>query len=709
MPPEQARGQPVDERADVYSLGAMLYYLLVGVPPYSGTTVQDVLAAAATQRPDAVEAREPGAPGDLVAIVTKAMDPDPAGRYATAASLAADLRRFQTGQLVSAHHYSPGELLRRWVRQHRAAVTVAAVFGLALAAAIAVGFVAVERQARIAEAERDRARLEAAKATQVNAFLHEMLASADPRTEGRQVTVVSLLDRAAARLDQELASQPEVKASLQLTLGQSYEGLGLLEPAERHARAALAARQTLLGPDHADVARAQKAVASLLLEKGDLAAAEALYRESLATFARAGEADTDDAFTARSDLAATLENLGRLDEAETVHREVIARTRRVQGSDSAALAASLNNLGVVLGQRGDWAGAEPLHRESLDIIRRARGPRSPETAAAMTSLANAVESRGELEAAERLYRDALEIRREALGNEHPDTARALYALAGLLRARGQPAQAEALCREALALRGRVLPDSHPMVAALLQVRGLSLLDLGPRPRGRAYAPREPRAAPSLAAAGALAARLVRERRGRLPHGARPLPRGGDAAACAHTRGCWPPSAPPTSGRSRRESGWSASMRPGASPGWPTRSDRLGSGQVSRTGDASASARELRHPGQVVVVVLGDEVQHVHEPHRLLQPRVDRRDVEACGFQAARRSTKRPAPGGRPARARRAAARCGGLRTSCGSAGRPRAGRSRPRGSRRAARREARRGRPGGRRAPGSTRPRRRDA
>jgi tetratricopeptide (TPR) repeat protein len=478
MPPEQARGQPVDERADVYALGAMLYYLLVGVPPHSGTTVQEVLAAAASQAPAPVEAREPLAPGDLVAIVTKAMDPLPARRYATAAELASDLRRFQTGQLVSAHRYSTGELLRRWLRQHRAAVTVAAASAIALAAAVAVGFIAVERQARIAEAERDRARLEATKAEQVNAFLREMLGSADPRTEGRAVTVASLLDRASAQLDDELADQPELRASLRLTLGQTYEGLGLFEPAERLLRAALEERSLRLGTRHAEVAHAQEAVASLLLAKGDFSAAEPLYREALATFERVGEGDTEHALSARNNLATTLENLGRLDEAEAVHRDVIARRRRAPGDQSASLAVSLNNLGVVLGQRGDWAGAEPLHRESLELIRRVRGPRSPETAAAMTSLANVVESRGELAAAEALYRDALAIRREALGKEHPDTARGLYALAGLLRTRGEPAQAEALSREALALRGRVLPETHPMLAALLQVLGLSLVDQG---------------------------------------------------------------------------------------------------------------------------------------------------------------------------------------------------------------------------------------
>ncbi len=478
MPPEQARGESVDERADVYALGAMLYYLLVGAPPHSGTTVQDVLAAAATRRPAPVESREPAAPGDLAAIVAKAIEPDPARRYPSAAALAADLRRFQTGQLVSAHRYSPRELLRRFVRQHRAALSVAAVSLLAIAAAIVAGFVGVERQARIAEVERDRARLEAEKATRVSAFLREMLGSADPRAEGRDVKVAAVLDRAAARLETELQDQPEVKAALHLTLGQTYHGRGLFEPAENALRKALAGRQAFASADPAEFGRAQEALAHLLLDKGELEPAEALFSEAIASLERAGRADSEDALTARANRATVLENLGRFDEAEAVHRELIASARRIQGNDSLTLAASLNNRGVVLGQQGDWEAAEPLHRESLEIMRRVKGPESPEAAAALTALANVVESRGDLAGAEALYREALASRRKALGSEHPDTARSLYALAGLLRTRGEAAQAEALAREALALRGSVLPDTHPMVAALLQVRGLSLVDLG---------------------------------------------------------------------------------------------------------------------------------------------------------------------------------------------------------------------------------------
>ena len=78
MPPEQARGEPVDERADVYALGAMLARLLAGALLHSGTTLQEALVAAATQRPEPVEAREPGVSGYLIAMVAKAMEPEAA-------------------------------------------------------------------------------------------------------------------------------------------------------------------------------------------------------------------------------------------------------------------------------------------------------------------------------------------------------------------------------------------------------------------------------------------------------------------------------------------------------------------------------------------------------------------------------------------------------------------------------------------------------
>jgi serine/threonine-protein kinase len=477
MPPEQALGLAVDERADVYALGAMLYFLLAGAPPHAGASAPEVLTAAARGRPRPVEALEPDAPPDLVAIVYKAMAPEADARYPSAQELAADLRRFQTGQLVRAHHYSARELLGRFVRRHRAAVTVAAALTAAIFASVAGGFLAVRHQARVAEAERDRARAAAEKAERINAFVRQMLGSADPRQAGRNVTVASVLDAASARVVPELAGQPDVKAAVLSTLGTTYEGLGLFEPAEKLLKGALESRIAVLGPQHVEVARSLNALAAVAEDRGDLKEAERLDRQALAMLQRVGAAEGEDVAQVKGDLARVLEGLGDSAAAEALYRETLALERRL-GDRSAGVAATLNNIGVLLGQRGDWAGAEPLHREALDIIRALRGPEHPEVAAGMSSLGVVLESKGDLAGAERLYRDSLAQRRKLLGPEHPDTTRSMYALAYLLRAKGDPEGAARLCREVLALRGRVLPDAHPMVAATLQVEGLSLMDLG---------------------------------------------------------------------------------------------------------------------------------------------------------------------------------------------------------------------------------------
>jgi serine/threonine protein kinase len=110
IPPEQARGKKVDERADVYAIGAILYHLLAGVPPYDGPSSDDVLAKVKQLPPTPLDQKEAGIRIELAAIVNKAMARQAEDRYPTAKELADDLKRFQTGQLVNAHDYSISDI-----------------------------------------------------------------------------------------------------------------------------------------------------------------------------------------------------------------------------------------------------------------------------------------------------------------------------------------------------------------------------------------------------------------------------------------------------------------------------------------------------------------------------------------------------------------------------------------------------------------------
>ena len=159
MPPEQAAGEEVDEKADVYALGAMLYFLIAGVPPHSGRNMDDMLLKIVSGDIIPVQQREERCPADLAAIVAKAMAMKPENRYPSAGELAADLKKFQTGQLVGAHEYTLGERLRRWLKKHRGIVAVATA---ALVVLIAYGVWSIARiRAREAEAVAAAARADA--------------------------------------------------------------------------------------------------------------------------------------------------------------------------------------------------------------------------------------------------------------------------------------------------------------------------------------------------------------------------------------------------------------------------------------------------------------------------------------------------------------------------------------------------------------------
>jgi serine/threonine protein kinase len=131
MAPEQARGENdrVDARADVYALGALLYFLLTGRAPgrtRAGSDEPTRTWAGAT-RPSAIEPPRrlaPGIPRALEAICLKALAPEPEGRYPRVDDLAADVGRFLEGDGVSAYAENPWQRARRFATRHRTAIAL---------------------------------------------------------------------------------------------------------------------------------------------------------------------------------------------------------------------------------------------------------------------------------------------------------------------------------------------------------------------------------------------------------------------------------------------------------------------------------------------------------------------------------------------------------------------------------------------------------
>jgi serine/threonine protein kinase/WD40 repeat protein len=150
MAPEQLRGEPADEKCDVYALGATLYHLLARRPPHYSKDPDEMMRSAANGPPRPLHELLPGVPPEIGTIIDKALAHDRAARYPDARALAEDLQRFLTGQLVASHHYSRREKLARFVRKNRALVGVSAAAALAM---VVGGTIAVTRIMH----ERDRA------------------------------------------------------------------------------------------------------------------------------------------------------------------------------------------------------------------------------------------------------------------------------------------------------------------------------------------------------------------------------------------------------------------------------------------------------------------------------------------------------------------------------------------------------------------------
>ncbi len=230
MPPEQAIGEKVDEHADVYAIGAILYHVLTGVRPYrAARTMDELLRMVSTEPPEPITELVEDAPPELIAIVEKAMARRPEDRYATAQGLALDLRAFQAGKLVAAHRYTARQLVRRWISRHKGMVLTAVV---ALGVLIAIGAVGVWRIAK----ERDVARSERAEAQRQRAIAVQRVADSLEEL-GRQALIAKTPDKALPLLDGAAAARTGTSPTLDILVNiarAAYTGLVGIAP--RHER-----------------------------------------------------------------------------------------------------------------------------------------------------------------------------------------------------------------------------------------------------------------------------------------------------------------------------------------------------------------------------------------------------------------------------------------------------------------------------------------
>jgi hypothetical protein len=179
MAPEQASGQSstAGPPADVYALGAILYTLLTGQPPFRGTTSLETLDQVRHQGPVPPSRLVSGVPRDLETICLKCLAKEPDRRYASAQELAEDLRHFQNGEPVRARPVGPGERLWRWARRNPAVAALVAVIHV-LALAGIVGIVWQWREAVTARGQaQSRAEAEAQAKRQTELTLADMHAS----------------------------------------------------------------------------------------------------------------------------------------------------------------------------------------------------------------------------------------------------------------------------------------------------------------------------------------------------------------------------------------------------------------------------------------------------------------------------------------------------------------------------------------------------
>ncbi len=521
MSPEQAtfNNLDIDTRSDIYSLGVLLYELLVGSPPFGSPQLRwvgpaEILRMVRDEEPQRPSLKLSSAEGlltistnrgtepkkltlllrnELDWIVMKALEKDRTRRYETANGFAADVNRYLAGEPVQAHPPSAVYRFKKFTRKHVKEVIAATVVALGLLAGLAlevrssnrvklalVGETEARGQAELAAvAEKDAKEQAQRRLTQIekgSAVLTSVFDDLDIRnvkegTEPLEAGLAKRLVKAAQDLEGDAVGDPLVVAGLQHKLGKALMSLGFPNDALPLFQKVRETRTAKLETDHPDTLASTSDLASSYLETGKLTLSVSLYEETLKLMKAKLGVNHPDTLTCMNDLATSYLAAGKLALAVPLFEETLKLMKASPAGDNPDQLTCMNNLGTCYQYAGKPDLALPLFEETLALKKVKMGADHPDTLSGMNNLASSYQLNGKLDLALALYEETLKLKKAKLGVNHPSTLASMNNLASCYQAAGKLDLAVRIYEEAVKLKKAKLGADNP--DTLLSINNLA--------------------------------------------------------------------------------------------------------------------------------------------------------------------------------------------------------------------------------------------